>query len=447
MRRLVPLLLLGSIAGACKCTPDAATAVTLRINNTSQNPIYVDNNDGRMGVQVQRGGLTGFATVDEWLPCEFEACNVVCSSVSSCPPDAGTGTVVMVPPGGTVERQWGGVIVSNAVSACGSLVGGVDCKAVENAPVNESFQAHFCYGLAGSLDPGGDAGVPSPGAVAPGSVLCTDRSFQIQDGVVELSPSRGTTCNTHADCADAGTGTDGGSLLCFNNTCTPVCPANDFPQLGGSWQVSIDDPQNSDYGFWPAPVGSNPMIWSATGVVTSVTYNGGTMIASLATDTSENAPHGVLNVTLPPGYPVALYTHEVISIRIVDNSPSSYIPLRAVVIRDSTGQLLLAADMAQGGPLLSAKDIAPFAVSDAHDIEGCDTTPCGRRVFDGTDFSFQGGLPYTLSPGESVTADTDAGTFVLLNVSNSRFPTPSPACQPKDVRALMPYAIVNQRKP
>src|SRR5207248_1181868 len=141
-----------------------------------------------------------------------------------------------------LERTWSGVVQVDGQASCGALVGAVPCLNSENPAVNETFRAQLCYSpQAPGVTPPPDGGQdPVPGTLPDKSILCVTREFKPIDGVVELSPERGADCATHSDCK--------ANELCFSGACTSSCPANDFPELGGSWQLRVLEPD--DQGFF-----------------------------------------------------------------------------------------------------------------------------------------------------------------------------------------------------
>src|SRR5207244_8993551 len=111
---LLPLAL--CLVPACKCGPNNPTPVTLRIKNTSHDPIWVDDTDGRSGVVVQRNvGGTWFSFIES-PGCGQPACTNACT-VQSC--DAGTSPRVQrVSANDNLERTWSGVVQVDGQASC-----------------------------------------------------------------------------------------------------------------------------------------------------------------------------------------------------------------------------------------------------------------------------------------------------------------------------------------
>lgn len=434
MRPLLPLLLAGATFAACQCSPDNPVPVTLRVKNTSADPIFVDATGGKLGLEVQRRMGGEWQSFLEQPACACQSCAEICGG---CECDAGAQPVVLRLPAGAVqERQWGGVVQMPGVASCGSLLGGVACLRPENGPVDELFRAHLCYSPSAPGFQERDAGEPAPGLLPEASLLCVDREFRIQDGIVEVSPLKGADCASHEAC-DLDGGVD---ALCFSGACTTSCPANDFPAVGASWQVYVAVPDNM--GFFTVDQVGTRRTYTGSGTVGSVRYDQGTMTLQLCSAPCPPAgATGTLYVTLPPGYAVPFYVGEAVQVKVIDASTSDNAENRAVTIRDGAGRLLLAADTAQLGPVLSAADLAPFAVADTGEIAGCEHNNCGKRLFYATLFS--GADPSVeLNPGKSATVVSDGGSYQLLNVSNSGYR--STWCR---LKSLMPYAILGVREP
>ena len=432
MRRLLPLLLAGAL-GACQCGPENPVPVTLRVKNSSTASVFVDATDGKLGLEVQRQSLSGWHTFAEGLTCGCQSCAAVCDG---CECDGGAGPLVLkIPPGSVQERQWGGVLYLPAKASCGSLLGGVNCLRVENGPVDETFRARWCYASSAPGFEEPDAGVPAPGLLPEASLICVEREFQIQDGVMEVSPLRGDDCSSHEACSPDG----GVESLCFAQTCTTSCPENDFPASAG-WQVYVGAPDN--LGFFTVDQVGTRRTYTGSGTVGSARYDQGTMTLQLCSVPCPPAgATGALYITLPPGFAVPFGVGDVVQVKLIDISTRDNPENRAVVIRDAAGGLLLAADSAQLGAILSGADLAPFAVASTGQIAGCEHNNCGKRLFYSTRFTGVG-APLELDPGQSATVALDGGTWQLLNVGNSGYPVTSCSLQ-----SLMPYAILGLREP
>ncbi len=426
--RLAPLCLLLCLA-ACQCgIPGAPTPVTVRVKNGLGSPIFVDATAGELGVRIQRKVGGQWSSFVEAPPCECLACDRICGGVCSCPTDESPRKVVMIPEGKTQERQWSGVV---QLSGRGSCFRSPDCLAPQNPPVNETFRAQLCYALSVPGVKGVDAGTPVPGALPEEGTICTATEFQVQDQEVEVAPTEGRSCTGHVQCILPGE-------YCFGGACTAACPSNDFPTVGPGWQIRIPEPDNS--GFFAVAQSGGRTVYTGKGTASSVSYQNGTMILRL----SRPAPGGgnlvgTLYVTLPPGVAVPLTQGETLDVKVVDGSATMNPDNRAALIRSADGALLLAADSAQNGFLLSSADTAPFTVSSVENFVGCEQTECGKRLFKPTLFvSSLGDLE--LRPGRAAQQVVANATFNLLNVGNGSYA--STRCS---LTSLAPYAIANAR--
>ena len=100
--------------------------------------------------------------------------------------------------------------------------------------------------------------------------------------------------------------------------------------------------------------------------------------------------------------------------------------------------LMLAADPAQSGALLSPGQTAPFTVEPDGLIVGCQNDDCGKRLYFATRFT-GGASPITVEPGSAAVGVAAGSAYQLLNVTDYRYD--SSRCQLKDME---PYAILRQ---
>jgi hypothetical protein len=279
------------------------------------------------------------------------------------------------------------------------------------------MRARLCYALGppvGTGDPG-DAGIPVPGLLDPQSLLCVTADFRPQDGVVELSPQVGSECQSHEACnMDAGE-------LCFGGACTTGCPATGFPEYGANWFVNVS---LTDQGFFTLTTVGGLKISEGAGTLTDVQINNGTMKLTLSRPASGGGNLiGSVYLTVPAAYFPVLFRNEMLQVKVVDASTSKLQNNRALLVRDSAGKLLLAADPGLPAPILGAADTAPFGISASGEIAGCDLQPCGKRLhfrtaFTGASSGDAGVL--ALDPGGTSTVVANGLTYKLLNVSDNR---------------------------
>lgn len=423
--RLLIALFLSVCAVGCRCSPPDPSAIKLRLKNTTPFPIFVDDTDDRLGLQVQRnvnGTLYGF---DEKLKCACQSCDQICSAGCSC--DAGSPSFVRkVMPGDQFERTWGGVVQVLQPSGCAD-----SCLRAENAPTDEPFNLQLCYQLQilGVDPPDGGrvaAAYPKP------DQTCVDKEFRIIDGVVEVGPRKGAACTSQLDCVGIGE-------LCLSGSCTASCPANGFPVLGAGWALRLE---TSDQGFFTPVADAGMGSVTGTGEITSVVYNGGTMTVRLKRlGTAGETLTGAVYVTLPMGYAAPLPQGGTVTVTFLDGSTSTNPENRAVTIRDTTGALLFAADSAQQGALLKAADTAPFAVSFMAGLVGCRLNECGKQLNFQTRFAASP-AESLLDPGKTALLTVPQGGYRLLNVANGTYA--STTCKLYDIR---PYAIWREKAP
>jgi hypothetical protein len=405
------------LLAGCHCSPATPQAVTLRIVNGSNDPIYVDATGGTLGLAVERKvGDQWFAFDD--APCSCRTCDQACNLACSCP-DV-TPFIRRVEPGATAERTWDGVVQVAAYSQCAAS----GCLGQENAPVDETFTVKLCWANEYTGGVAADAGVIADQLPTAG-LSCTTNTFLPRDGVVEVGPQKGAACTTTADCK----GTD---EKCFDGACTTGCPANGVPIYGADYQlyVTLDD-----QGFFTqAPRGAGTA-YSGQGVLSSVIFQGTSLELTLTrTGTSGETLKGLVTVTLPPGVGPPLASGSQVSVLVLDQNSDS--PARAVVVRDAaTQQVLFVADMAQLGQGLAAADLSPFATQSATEPFGCRSDACGRELFFTMTLT-DGNTAVTARPGSQATLTTGAGSYAFLPVADGAWETTT--CT---VDVLRPYTF------
>lgn len=402
------LLSFSALLAACTCAPPAPVAVTFRVKNSSADPIYLDDTDGKLGLSIRRGADP--APLGEQR-CECAACESICASFACVCPDPAPNTVRKLEPNGSSERSFSGAAFLDFLVSCEGTR--LQCKQAENLPVNETLSLRLCFVSerpSGVTDPVDGGSVP--GRLPEVGQTCVDKEFRIADGVVEIGPQRGTTCADTGLCAGAGE-------LCLGGSCTTSCPANGFPELGANWSLRL--PSVDDQGFFDrTTVGSNTVL-TGTGTLTSVLYQGQTTKLELArAGNGAETLRGTVFISLPPGFAAPFPQGETVTVKVVDASkdrPDN----RALTVRSSSGALLFAADVAQPGPLLSAAELSPFTVERAPQLIGCRVDTCGKLLYQQTRFA-AGADSVSLDPGASVEKLAGGGLYQFLNVSNGRYP-------------------------
>jgi hypothetical protein len=425
---LAVLLLLASSVTGCNCVPATPTPVRILIRNTGAGPLHVDATDGRMGVELQRAVFGGWSPFVETPPCECLACDLVCGGCD-CPPASLNPLVLKVAPGEEISRTWDGVVTMEGAGSCG-LVQGPPCLYDENAPAGETFRARFCYAENVPALRSVDAGLPVLGTLPAEGITCVERQFRPADGALLFEPSPGTPCTRQDAC-------EGENALCLGGHCTSGCPANDFPVLGATWRLAVDEPE--DQGFFDVAEDAAGTTWTGSGRVGAVRYDSGILqLTLLKQGPPGGALPGKLRVALPPGISVPFTLGEQVSVRVRDLSRSAGGSQRGVVIRDASGALLLAADAAEQRPVLGAQDTAPFQVDVEGETLGCTPTDCGRELQQATRFAeVDGG---SVAPGGSPRVEVGGRGYRLLNVANARYARTT--CR---LGRFAPYAVLATR--
>jgi hypothetical protein len=402
-------------AASCRCGGDTPTPVTIRVKNTLPDGIWVDQSKGQLGVELQRSSVGSWVPFTETLACACLSCGEVCD----CNCDAGSPPprVMKVAGNGAAEREWEGEVQQDGTATCGSLFGGKACFRASIPSLDETMRARLCYALGppvGTGDPG-DAGIPVPGRLDPGALLCVTADFRPQDGVVELSPQVGSGCQSHGQCnMDAGE-------LCFGGACTTGCPATGFPEYGNGWFVAAS---LSDQGFFTVSTVGSATVSEGTGTLTAVTVNNGTMVLSLSRPEAGGGNLlGSIYLSVPPAYFPVMFRNETVSVKVVDASTGQLRNNRALTIRDAAGKLIIAMDPGLPAPILGASDTSPFTVAGSSDIVGCDQQTCGKRLHFRTGFggaAADAGTALLLDPGATSTVVAGGLTYKLLNVADNR---------------------------
>lgn len=435
MRPVHAFLLCLAVAG-CQCGPDEPpTPVTLRIRNDTAQSVFVDATDSTLGLRVQRRVDDTWFSFVEAPPCPCLACDSVCDGCN-CENAEPIRKVQRVAAGTTLERTWSGFVQVDQTASCrdpsGELQG---CLAQEVPPLDETFRLQFCYAASVPGIGPNEGATPVPGSLPDDGTSCVLQAFTVSDGVVEVSPLPPPGCTSDAECTTPGT-------VCLQSVCTNLCPAHDFPAVGGSWQVRVLEPEEQGVsGFFTNSSGAGGRrISTGTGTLTSVRYSNGTMTLQLARAAAPAGEHKAsLAIALPPQASVPLQVGEQLAVRVVDASTSSNPENRALTLRDSAGTLLLAADPGLLGAVLSAEDTQPFTVASLPRTVGCEDTQCGKRSFLRTEFK-AGPAVLALEPGESQELVAASATWSVINLTNSGYRSSS--CP---LKSLMPYVVLNQR--
>lgn len=429
--RLGILCFFVALTAGCRCSPSQATPVTLRLKNATTAPVYVDDTDRQLGLTVQRNVNGTFFGFDDTPDCPCLSCETACECKCSAPP---VRQVRKVLPGDVFERTWNGVVQVAGTASCGGGSSTQACLVPDNAPPDEELSLELCYqpqvtGIP-ELPDGGtvEATFPRMGQI------CVSKTFRPADGVVEVGPNKGAACSQTMPCVGVGE-------LCLAGSCTTGCPENGFPVLGAGWALRIPSPD--DQGFFttsPADAGSKRL--SGTGTVSSVVYQGTTLVIRLSRKDvgTGDTLTGAVYLALPPGPLPPLDQGASVQVTLVDGSSKDNPENRALVVRDQAGTLLIAADMAQQGALLSATDTAPFTVTSSAAVLGCRQTECGKQLFFAT--RFQGPAQASvLDPGKTAVQSTDGqGTYRVLNVFNASYAT-----TPCDLYDFRPWAVWREK--
>jgi hypothetical protein len=451
MRSALPLLLAASALPGCSCNSKSGaaepTAVTLVFTNTSSDPVFIDASDSTFGIVItpQGSALTDPAYLES-LPslCGCLSCDVICGASgctgASCEAPTPTNPLLqLLPPGAIVQRTWSGVYIQDSQESCGALIGGQACLQQTNDFPDDTFTARVCYALSVNGGQVADAGVPFSGTLPSGDLICATKDFQPQQGTVQLTPPPPSPCTGDAGSCPVG-------QLCFSGLCSSGCPENDFPTYGGGYYVNVGAPSGP---FFLIQTSATNTVSTGTGTLTSFSYSGGTTFLALTNDAGFS---GNVTFSLPEldaGCCLeAFHPGETLSVTVTETPPPAPdLVNRALVIRDGSGQLVQAADMAANGPILGPADTAPFTVTPSTSALGCNSVAIGcKAVFTGTLFSTPEGAAPLGVPGQLLNLTTSGANFGVLNVTNTTYQltsTDQTACD--EFIPLAPYLILNNR--
>jgi hypothetical protein len=407
----------------CKCSPPNPQAVTLRVNNKTKEPIYVDETSGKLGLQIKRdvnGTKFGF----DDLICECRFCKNACTVGCLCPQVENK--IRKIEPGKSVDRTWNGVVQVSGTTGCSNGIGDGTCLAQENAPLNESFTLELCYSTQRPTGATfGDGGIGN-GTLPMSTRTCIERAFAVQDGTVEIGPERGANCAASSECK-------GKDELCFDGACTAGCPGNDIPELGTAWNLYVANIDNM--GFFEPQVAVNKKVFAGTGTIASFVYQGTSLQIGFKKIVNAETLTGKLTLQLPPSLGPSFSIDQKVSVTFIDAVGTQ--PNRAAVIRNAdTQDLLFAVDMSQNGDLLGLPELAPLAVSLDETAIGCRIDSCGKLIYSKRKFG-NGAMSFSVDPGKSLTADLSQGAYTFLNVSSGGYVSTTNC----DVKTARPFAI------
>ena len=424
MRALAAVAIVWTLAG-CRCAPDNPQAVTIRVRNTSSDPIFIDDTAGRLGLSVQRKD-GDWKTFKEDPPCACQRCDSVCNGCF-CSADAGAPLVRKVMPNESYARVWSGVVHTDSTNSCGLVIGGGSpCLQAENAPLDETFRLQLCYVYSIPGVTVGDGGT-APGALPTTGQTCVGREFQPSDLEAEVTPERGAACTSNSECV-------GKDELCFSGACTAGCPANDFPAISATWSVRLGSVD--DQGFFTTTTDGGVTTYTGAGSVGSALYNGNGLELRLTRPGTSGMLTAGLDLTLPTGHAPPFTAGQAVQVKVIDASSANNPENRAVTIRTDTGVLLFAADVGQGGLTLKDSDLAPFSAAFESTLIGCRAGDCGKELFTPLRMTGPSGS-IVLQPGNTAAHSTPDGTYRLINVGSSTWATTT--CRFKTLRPFLLY--------
>ena len=308
--------------------------------------------------------------------------------------------------GGRFTRRFDGNEHIATRASCGTGDLGPVCLQ-PGAPIAAGpYALQLCYATS---VPGASGGVDDfPSNIDPQQLTCLTKTFSYPDQTTwEIAPPPPTPCGANQECP--------GEQLCQKGVCSATCLANDVPPLGNGWDVSISI--IDDQGFFTQS-GTGVIAVDGTGQVGQANYLGSDMRLTLTRAVGVGHASGQIEVALPKGVtPVAFLPGETVAVHILQAGASRK-NSSAITIRDASGNLLLAADMGRGGPLLGGSDLAPFSV-DGHGLAfACNQSDlCGRRVHKGILFN-AGSASVEVQPGQGAPVTVGAQSFVATAIEN-----------------------------
>lgn len=269
-----------------------------------------------------------------------------------------------------------------------------------------SYALQLCYATS---VPGASQGADDfPATFDPRQLTCVTKSFGYPEQTTwEIAPPPPAPCGPGAECP--------GEQLCQKGVCSATCLANDVPPLGNGWDVAISI--IDDQAFFTQS-GTSVVAFDGTGQVGQANDLGSDMRLTLTRAVGVGHASGQIEVALPKGVtPVPFLAGETVAVHIVQ-ARAVRKNSAAVTIRDAAGNLLLAADMGRGGPLLTASDLAPFSVGGTGVAFACNQSDvCGRRVHRGILFN-AGTAQVEVEPGKGAPVTVGSQSFVATAIEN-----------------------------
>ncbi|HMK72273.1 MAG TPA: hypothetical protein VK454_02985, partial [Myxococcaceae bacterium] len=183
---------------------------------------------------------------------------------------------------------------------------------------------------------------------------------------------------------------------------------------------------------------------SGSGTIDSAAYGTTTYLNFVRNGTFK----GTLSFVLPPiggGFqPAAFTTGDPVAVTVYEAPPGS--GNLAFVIRDDTGQLIQAVDMAYNAPILGTADTAPFTVTPLSGAIGCRSADdtC-KAIYGQTQFNTPEGPAPTLPPAAFVTVTTSGANFQVTDAYNVSYRDNSTGNACSSTTPLFPYVISNLR--
>jgi len=401
--------------GACGGGRPPATAITLKATNTLGFDIFVPNDARQGGLTVGHGGAGSFASVPEAPTCACERCERACDDSCAC---STTPMAHRIRAGQSFSRTFDGTEHAATRADCGAGdLGPVCFDSGQPAPAG-TYALRFCFA---TNVPGASDGTDNFATTFDGSALtCITRNFQYPtDTEWDISPDPPTPCGP-ANACPAG-------QLCQQGVCSASCLANGVPPLGASWLVAVS--VITDQAFFT----TSGATLRGAGTVGTVSFSQGVLDLRLSRSEGMGAAVGELYAQLPRTLTaLPLQLGQAVTVEVVPMDASDPHSASGLVIRDAAGDLLLAAELDTGAPVLTADDLAPFAVSGQGTPMACDQVPiCGRNLHSTVRFS-AGAASVDAEPGATVSLAVGGRTWDATAVANSQLPSsaPSEVCGP-----------------
>ncbi|MBS2031103.1 MAG: hypothetical protein JST54_24590 [Deltaproteobacteria bacterium] len=425
-------LAVAAMAGGCNCgkTPPP-TPITLVATNDLDFDIFVPDESGQGGLTVGHQSGTDFAPVPEKPACPCLECDQACNfEICQCAP---TPMAHRIRPGQSFTRTFDGNQHPASRASCGAGDLGPVCFLAGEPIETDNYDLQLCFATDVT---GSSAGTDDfPATFDSGSLTCLTKTFAYPGQTTwTIAPTPPPPCGAGNACPSG--------QLCQHGVCSANCLANNVPSIGSSWDVTVNIVD--DEGFFTRQAGTSPVRYTGTGQVGASSFSQGALFLPLARAEGAGEVVGSISVQLPSTITsVPFIASETVSLMVIsqNNDPASP---AGIVIRDASGNLILAAELDTGTRVLTDTDTAPVTVNGNGTAFACTQSDVCGRSLDTTVLFGGGNAQVEVEDGKSGPVTIGTTTYDATAVANFAGPASAPAevCAPT---TAFGYAILARR--